>query len=473
MSIINAFSMPPTENAWADQSTSSYEPTWGAFNTHHTSYTSNYDFSALREASEATSMWKDDAVKDLPSAPSQKDQFRYTADKTQDAHHAEDDDEYSAWNFDAFEAALNEPTTEPPAPPQPSNQDVLNAAQSSLAADLAHRTSTLPPADPAEVARVRRLLRWMMVTDYTIIPSSPLRPTRRRAVNSITLPAADRAHFLHLAALSRRVEALHAARKKKKKKKNRTPSSCPSLSTSTSSSTTPLRNADADADADDDHDVLATYFWQSVHAPCAALGLHPSILVARCLDLAHFSGATGRYDGAERGTLALFGVGAWARRLFVDRALVLPVVFTADADHDDDDAAAVQAFAADGGGDAGRVDAAVVWEAIERRARVWFERVEGLEGLVVERGPEEGRWLFTDVCRFRLNERGKKLDARRSRGASGFGKGLCASAADRRRAVDGAVKSLEGKVLHVVGRVKDPRVDPDAAVCVPLLSRFI
>ncbi|KAB2575492.1 hypothetical protein DBV05_g5814 [Lasiodiplodia theobromae] len=430
MSTTNAFSMPPTENAWADQSTSSYGPTWGPFNTHHTSYTSNYDFPALREAFEATSMWKDDA------------------------------------NFDAFEAALNEPTTaaaatattttttttEPPAPPQPSNQDILNAAQSSLA------------ADPAEIARVRRLLRWMMVTDYTVIPSSsPLRPTRR-AVNSITLPAPDRAHFLHLAALSRRVEALHAARKKKKKK-NRTSSSCPSSSSS-------LRNTDAD----DEHDVLATYFWQSVHAPCAALGLHPSILLARCLDRAHFSGATGRYDGAERGTLTLFGVGAWARRLFVDRALVLPVVFASE--DDDDDRERKEAYAADGGGDAGRVDAAVVREAIERRARVWFEKVEGLEGLVVERGPEEGRWLFTDVCRFRLNERGRKLDARRSRGASGFGKGLCASVADRRRAVDGAVKSLEGKeggkgkVLDVVGRVKDPRVDFDAVVCVPLLSRF-
>lgn len=331
MSIINTFSMPPTENAWADESTSSYEPTWGTVDTHHTS---NFDLSALREASEATSMWKDDALEDLPSTPSQKkveDQFQHTTDKTPEVHDAEDDDdEYNAWNFDDFEAALNEPptTAEPPAP-QPSNQDVLNAAQSSLATHLAHRTSALPPADPAEIARVRRLLRWMIITDYSVVPSSPLRPTQR-TVSSITLSASDRAHFLHLAALSRRVEALYAARR------DRTPSST-------------RRNAADATDADDEHDVLTSHFWTHVHAPCAALGLHPSILLARCLDLAQFSGATGRYDGAEKGTLTLFGVGAWARRMYVDRAFVLPALFAADGD----DVGVVEAYAADGGGEAG------------------------------------------------------------------------------------------------------------------------
>lgn len=116
--------------------------------------------------------------------------------------------------------------------------------------------------------------------------------------------------------------------------------------------------------------------------------------------------------------------------------------------------------------------------AVERRERVYFERVEGVEGLVVERG-EEGRWLFTDVCRFRLNEKGRRLDARRSRGASGFGRGLYVSVA----AADKALKSLEGKVSERAaakeggkvdggGRVKDPRVDPDAA-CLPVMRSLI
>ncbi|KAL1639019.1 hypothetical protein SLS58_008347 [Diplodia intermedia] len=324
--------------------------------------------------------------------------------------------------------------------------------QSSLAADLfAHRTSALPAAEPGEVARVRRFLRWMMVTDYTVIPSSPARPSRR-PIGSVSLPAADRAHFLHLASLSRRLEALHCG-------------------ASAAAATTCDEDEDEDNakdGADDEREVLAHYFWQFVHAPCAALGLHAGILLARCLDLAQFSGVWGRYEGAERGTVAAFGVGAWARRIFVDREVVMPALFAADGAASVYRATDGGGGGGGGGGDAGLIAVEAVRDAIAARARRYFEALDGLEGLVVE-NQAEGRWMFSDVCKFRLNARGMRLDASRKKGASGFGYSHFATLKSQRRLVDDAVKSLEQASNQRTG---DVRLESDAVFSQSLKSHY-
>ncbi|KAL0257835.1 hypothetical protein SLS55_007000 [Diplodia seriata] len=413
----------------------------------------------MQHASETTSIWMEASPSTLPAREQEEDVSAHT--HTEVEEHSEE--EYDAWGFDAFEVALDTTATTTPtasrrkAPtriPTATPKDYHAAAttttttttsqlQSSLAADLfAHRTSALPAADPGEVARVRRFLRWMMVTDYTVIPSSPSRPSRR-PIGSVSLPAADRAHFLHLASLARRLEALHGHG-----------GHGGGAATTTTTATTCEDNKD---DGDDEREVLAHYFWQFVHAPCAALGLQASILLARCLDLAQFSGVWGRYEGAERGTVAAFGVGAWARRIFVDREVVMPALFAAGAG-DDGDAAARAYRATDGGGDAGLIGVEAVRDAIAVRARRYFEVLDGLEGLVVE-NQAEGRWMFSDVCKFRLNARGMRLDASRKKGASGFGYSHFATLKSQRRLADDAVKSLEQASNQTTG---DVRLESDA-----------
>ncbi|KKY24217.1 hypothetical protein UCDDS831_g02549 [Diplodia seriata] len=372
----------------------------------------------------------------LPAREQEEDVSAHT--HTEVEEHSEE--EYDAWGFDAFEVALDTtaattptasrrkaPTRIPTATPKDyhaaatttTTTTTTSQLQSSLAADLfAHRTSALPAADPGEVAR-------------------PV--AAQQAAHRQRLAARRRPRALPAPGLARQtLEALHGH----------------GVGTAAAAATTTCED---NKDGDDEREVLAHYFWQFVHAPCAALGLQASILLARCLDLAQFSGVWGRYEGAERGTVAAFGVGAWARRIFVDREVVMPALFAAGAG-DDGDAAARAYRATDGGGDAGLIGVEAVRDAIAVRARRYFEALDGLEGLVVE-NQAEGRWMFSDVCKFRLNARGMRLDASRKKGASGFGYSHFATLKSQRRLADDAVKSLEQASNQKAG---DIRLESDA-----------
>ena len=74
--------------------------------------------------------------------------------------------------------------------------------------------------------------------------------------------------------------------------------------------------------------VLAAYFWKYLFEPCKALSI-PIDFVYVCIGyLGQFTDGSGRYKGSVFGSLQLYGVEHLAAKLYWDRNVMIPLIFT-------------------------------------------------------------------------------------------------------------------------------------------------
>jgi hypothetical protein len=74
--------------------------------------------------------------------------------------------------------------------------------------------------------------------------------------------------------------------------------------------------------------VLAAYFWKYLFEPCKALSIPLDFVYVGIGYLGQFTDGSGRYKGSVSGSLQLYGVAHLAAKLYWDRNVMIPLIFT-------------------------------------------------------------------------------------------------------------------------------------------------
>jgi hypothetical protein len=78
----------------------------------------------------------------------------------------------------------------------------------------------------------------------------------------------------------------------------------------------------------EERQVLAAYFWKYLFEPCKALQLPLDFVYDSISNLSRYTDAFGRYKGSVFGLLQQFGVEYLAGKLYRDRHVLIPLIFT-------------------------------------------------------------------------------------------------------------------------------------------------
>ncbi|KJY00357.1 hypothetical protein TI39_contig334g00008 [Zymoseptoria brevis] len=130
----------------------------------------------------------------------------------------------------------------------------------------------------------------------------------------------------------------------------------------------------------EERETLAAYFWKYLHEPCKALALPLDTVVHNMICLDQFTSHLGEYKGSVFGVLHQDGHDGLAEKLYMDREVLVPKVFS---DH------------------RARQD---MIEAVKAVERMYFDRIEGVEQLTYS-NPQS---YYRDFCwvKYEANERG-------------------------------------------------------------------
>jgi hypothetical protein len=140
-----------------------------------------------------------------------------------------------------------------------------------------------------ETERIRNMLEFTLAVDY-------------QGYAAASMSAADREHFVHI---NKALNGLH----------------------STSSPTSKGLGRGGRPNPEE-RQVLAAYFWKYLFEPCKALSLPLDFVYDSIANLNQFTDATGSYKGSVFGLLQQFGVECLAGKLYRDRHVLIPLIFT-------------------------------------------------------------------------------------------------------------------------------------------------
>ncbi|KJX94083.1 hypothetical protein TI39_contig4219g00004 [Zymoseptoria brevis] len=140
-----------------------------------------------------------------------------------------------------------------------------------------------------ETKRIRNMLEFTLAVDY-------------QGYSSTSLSAADREHFMHMNKATGQLRStlvLQRARPSREVRPNPA-----------------------------ERQVLAAYFWKYLFEPCKALSLPVDFVYSSINALSRYIDGNGCYEGSTFGILQQYRVEQLAGKLYRDRHVVIPLIFT-------------------------------------------------------------------------------------------------------------------------------------------------
>jgi len=144
-----------------------------------------------------------------------------------------------------------------------------------------------------ETERIRNMLEFTLAVDY-------------QGCSTATMTVADREHFVHI------TKALGGLR----------------------STTLDERSSQQVSPDPAERQVLAAYFWKYLFEPCKTLSLPLDFVYENIYALSIYTLSNGGYKGAVFGLLQQRGVARLAEKLYRDKHILIPLIFTDDATRD-------------------------------------------------------------------------------------------------------------------------------------------
>jgi hypothetical protein len=152
-----------------------------------------------------------------------------------------------------------------------------------------------PPAVQAivdrETERIRNMLEFTLAVDY-------------QGCTTASMSVADHEHFMYINKAMRELRSTLVLRPEDK-------TSCKQV----------IPNPE-------ERQVLAAYFWKYLFEPCKALSLPLDFVYESIRALNLYTDSRGRYKGSVFGLLQQFGVESLAAKLYRDRHVLIPLIFT-------------------------------------------------------------------------------------------------------------------------------------------------
>jgi hypothetical protein len=140
-----------------------------------------------------------------------------------------------------------------------------------------------------ETERIRNLLEFTLAVDY-------------QGYSAASISAADREHFMHINKASSQLHSTVVLQSN--------------------------RPGDEVRPNPEERQVLAAYFWKYLFEPCKTLSLPLEFVYDSIANLSQYTDASGRYKGSVFGLLQQHGLERLAGKLYRDRQILIPLIFT-------------------------------------------------------------------------------------------------------------------------------------------------